>query len=55
MIKTIQLYAAAGLIAVLNLIHPFIHSLEGGSLDSILEYTNAWAAHVISSLRTTNK
>lgn len=36
--------------AVVNLGHPFLHHLEGGTLDSVLDYLNAVAAQVASRL-----
>lgn len=36
--------------AVVNLAHPFMHHLEGGSLDAVLDYLNAMAAQFASRL-----
>lgn len=33
---------AYGLLALLNLMHPFIHMFEGGALDAALPYLNMW-------------
>lgn len=34
------------LIAVLSLVHPFVHNLEGGTLDAVLDYMIALGAQL---------
>lgn len=35
-----------GILAALNILHPFIHVIEGGSLDAILPYMDMMVLHM---------
>lgn len=37
-----KLRIAVLVLFALNLVHPFVHSIEGGSLDALLESAEAW-------------
>lgn len=36
-------FVAFGILALINLIHPWIHAFEAGGLDAILIQVDAWA------------
>lgn len=44
--ERIKLIASIVLIAVLSLVHPFVHNLEGGTLDAVLDYMIALGAQL---------
>lgn len=46
---TVALAARVAILALagLDLVHPLLHHIEGGSLDSMLMYAHVWAMNVL--------
>lgn len=39
--------AIAATLCVVNLAHPFIHSIEGGSIDAVITQANVWVGFML--------